>query len=408
MKIKRNLFSIKKSNFTLLYAFILFFIMLFGFNSEVMESSVVFKNLVIPYIEINITVVLALLSLGIIVLLLFFDKNKVDIIMLLLLARIPLYFIPCLYVEGNFRIGIAYAVVQCAFSYFIGYRYKGEFDKIIKLLLVFSFAVSFEVFAVLIINNISIFSSSLKWYMVIPMGKSNFISCILLPIFIIVDNYYKDTKYKILLYLYTIFMSVSVLATGSKLALVLLVMYLGFKVVKALCTNRKMNRRTFTRNAVLAFAVIVGVVAVMFAMQEQVGIIIKKFVENDIFENRLYVYKDTLALISDNVLLGRGAYSYQVFDAVKAHNFILESLVQTGLIGTSIYLFTLYFCYKKINKQSDSKAKQAVLAFMTMYLLQGMAEPNLFGAISDSFFWLIIGIGCSRRIYNEKGEALHE
>ena len=179
--------------------------------------------------KVNTTVILFILSLITIVSLLFFSKGTIDYVFLMLLLRIPIYFIPCFYISGNFKIGIAYAIVQCLFSYYIGNKYKGTLENIARLMLLFSIAISMEVFAVLLLNNISIFASNLKWYMVIPMGKSNYISCMLLPCYALVDTYYRKYSKRILIVLYSIFILVAILGTGSKLALVL---FLGYQVFK--------------------------------------------------------------------------------------------------------------------------------------------------------------------------------
>lgn len=87
----------------------------------------------------------------------------------------------------------------------------------------------------------------------------------------------------------------------------------------------------------LACVLISGIVYIFIAHSVQVNIILGRFGVSTLFSNRINVYKETMELIFQHLLFGRSAYSYHVFDAVKAHNWLLESLVQTGLIGTAVY-----------------------------------------------------------------------
>ena len=56
---------------------------------------------------------------------------------------------------------------------------------------------------------------------------------------------------------------------------------------------------------------------------------------------RFKVYQEALAVFGQHLLFGRGAYAYKVYDAVMAHNFVLESLIESGILGSVPFFVAL-------------------------------------------------------------------
>lgn len=403
-QVERRKFGVEFSG-TILFLIGLIFIDLFGFNPERMENSQVTKNLVLPYISLNITS--TMFALSIIASMICFVGNrlkwKVPSNVMTLVARIALYFFPLLYMQGDFKIGVAYAMIQCAFSYYIGASNTSKYETILNLLITLILGLSIEVLAVLYLNKLSLFSSDIKWYMVIPIGKSNYITCVILPIYVATVEYYKQKVKPIITMMFSIFIFGVLLATGSKFALVLFVGYWIVKIFQAVVSKRKIEKRIFTRNMVLACVLVSGVVYILIAHSQQVNIILGRFGVSTLFSNRINVYKETIELIFQHLLFGRSAYSYHVYDAVKAHNWLLESLVQTGLIGTAVYGYALYSGIRIVHRIEQKDIKVSIIAFLIMYLFQGMVEPNLFGTLSDALFWLVMGVAFA--VYKNEGKS---
>ena len=134
---------------TLLFLIVFCLIELFGFNSDRFEGSAIIRNLAIPYVDMNLTVVLAAVSIVTVALLMIGGKRGINNVFALLVLRVPLYFLPVLYISGSFQIGIAYAVFQCVFSYYIGYHFSGDLSKIINTIAIFTLGIAAEVYAVL-------------------------------------------------------------------------------------------------------------------------------------------------------------------------------------------------------------------------------------------------------------------
>lgn len=393
---------------TLFFIIGLIFIDLFGFNPERMENSQVTKNLVLPYISLNITSTMFVLSIAASAICFIGSKSKwkVPSNVLTLVARIALYFFPLLYMQGDFKIGVAYAMIQCAFSYYIGANNTSEYKTVLNLLVALMVGLSIEVFAVLYLNKLSLFSPDIKWYMVIPIGKSNYITCVILPIYVATVEYYGHKFKPIITIAFSGFIFSALLATGSKFALVLFVGYWFVKFLQGAISNKKIEKRKFARNVLLACVLISGIVYIFIAHSVQVNIILGRFGVSTLFSNRINVYKETMELIFQHLLFGRSAYSYHVFDAVKAHNWLLESLVQTGLIGTAVYGYALYIGVRVVRRIKQKDIRVSVISFVIMYLFQGMVEPNLFGTLSDALFWLVLGVAFA--IYKNEGKSYEE
>ena len=389
--------------FPLLYFLFIIFTMVFFFDSSMItsESESTYNNICVPYFDSNITISLFIISVIVfLVLMLIRKKIYYDNIGLLLLIRIPLYFIPLLYIHGEFKIGVAYAIVQCLFSFFIGFQEnkKEDFSKFLVISFLVTIVIGFQIFYTMFYYKISFFSDSLKWYMVIPLGRSNYISCILLPIYVMI-NFYLVEKNKILLSLiYSIYIFLCVLGTGSKWGILLFIIF-------CVITNIKYFKKIILRkNGVYLFVLIALILFIPFVFNDCVSFIeeiIDKFTSNNIFYNRIQVYKGAIDLIFDNFLFGRSAYYYFIYDASKAHNFILESLIQTGFIGTIIYIIIFVIAIRKVVSIENRIQRNCFLLFIISYLIQGLAEPNLFGATSDAFFWFIVGFAVSF-CYNRK------
>ena len=206
-----------------------------------------------------------------------------------------------------------------------------------------------------------------------------------------VINYLKDKGKNILRLLFIGFNIATIICTGSKFAIILIIGYFIINFILVLL-HGKFNKPLLNLGLILFISFI-------FALNiEHIIPFISKLTSKfslTIFNNRLLVYKDALNLFAINPIFGRSAYAYVVFDAVISHNFILESLVQTGIIGTLIYLTSIFLVLYKLLKNKNCDFKKYFCVFIVGYLIQGLEEPNLFEILSDCYFWLICGITMS-------------
>lgn len=380
-----------KNNIILIYLVLFFFNILFCFNDKHINAAVNVRYMVIPYIDINNTIFLTITTIITIICISALEKLKINREALLLLFRCGLFFVPIIYMSGDFNVGVSYAIIQCFLAFLIGSNYTGEKKHVIRILLISSIILAGEVFYTLIYNNLTVFSNNIKWYMVLPIGKSNYIACYLLPLYVIVSRYYEDNK-KFLI-IYTGIMFFAILGTASKLALVMVLAYLLYQFYIKRLKGKNLTKVNLARFTVEVFFVAICVFIIIVFNGNGISTIVSRFTSINIFESRLKVYSASMDYIFANPLLGRSAFTFFVFDTYKAHNLILESLIETGMIGTLLFGTVLINVYNNIARMKNKKDKYVIAGFFIMYLLQGLIEPNLFVSNSDTFFWIIIGIG---------------
>lgn len=384
----------KKNVISIIYLYLILLVILFGFDRTLADNNTVYSNVCVFNINVNITMTLFIISIIVIALILLtLRKIKIDKSACLLLLRVPLYFIPLLYITGDFKIGVAYSIIQCFFSYFIGLQNDNNiFKRIVYSLFVFTIILGLQVFVTMIHYNIGFFSDSLKWYMIVPAGRSNYISCLILPSFYLVDIYLLINKRNGISFVYSIFIFFSVLGTGSKLGIILYFMFEVFKILTLI-------KKNYRKNSYVTLAAILIFVCFVLIFNQQIvhyiSGILDKFRGKNVFYAREQVYIEGFKLFSKYPIFGRSAFYYYIYDASKAHNFILESLIQTGIVGTVIYLIVIFFLIRKIFGIKNDTLKKCLLVFFIGYLFQGLAEPNLFGGTSDAFFWIMAGLSIS-------------
>lgn len=347
--------------------------------------------IIVPYVDFNIGITMLAITLLICICLILSNRFRFDENLALFLIRIPLYFIPLLYIEGTYQWGVAFAVIQTMLAYYIGYNYKGSFKIIVNLLIAASIMLGLQICFTFFVRELSIFEiDKLKFYMRLPMGQTNSLGAFIVVVCVLVDTFYNKNK-KLIKYVYFIFMFVCLVATGTRSGIIILVGYYLCKLAYSIFVKQRLTIRDFLLITFICIAIIIFIIY----KYDTIISLLQRFTLENMASNRLKVYSDVLEIFSKNPLLGRSAFLYQAYDAVRAHNFILESLVQTGLIGTSIYLYLLYKVCRKIKKIKDKTLRNTLRAFIAITLIHGLVEPNLFSVTSDTFVWFIIGIGVS-------------
>ena len=140
------------------------------------------------------------------------------------------------------------------------------------------------------------------------------------------------------------------LVSGARQAIlgVLLVIILRFTVYK---TSNVKSQNTPSRHLKVIFWLSIAVVVLIFVLQNlQVGVVQDTMEEGD--QGRMIRYLEALVIFSDYPILGSGLGGYEAISGEEwPHNFILELLCETGLIGTLIFISILIIPLIK-NKQN--------------------------------------------------------
>lgn len=389
--IKNNLY--KRVDWVMVIFFIMFiFARTFIYGDLAIRNKSMYHRMVVPGLGINVAIYLSLMIICTYIFLTFTRKIIFDKMIIFFILRFALYIVPIMYVEGNFNIGTMAMIPFGMLAYYIGYNYRGNLKDISVLLIIFSIIIGIQIIVTLMVNKISVFDPALKWYMVTPAGNTNFLGTILLPIFILIDVLID--KKKVPFYLYEIFMIFCMIGTGSRSVIIFLCIYFVLKYVLSL------RKKAFSINSIIKriiiLLILVFIIILLFQKFNE-GIVyrLSKFGENTFTSNRIQVYSAGLKVFMQHVLLGRSAYAYQVYDASTAHNFILESLIQTGIIGTIIYLYMLHSSIRKIWHVHNEKIRNGILCFLFAIMIHGLVEPNLFTGVCEIYFWVIVGVGNS-------------
>lgn len=129
---------------------------------------------------------------------------------------------------------------------------------------------------------------------------------------------------------------------------------------------------------------------------------------NSLSSNRLNVYSSELSRWMHHLIFGNGL-AYDLGTA-RSHNWMIDLLVQSGLLGFSLYIMALIIWYKKIRlyKYSNRLIEASFFAIVTI-LIQGLAEVSVFTMIIDIILWYFIGLSISESrsiIYSKKAKQI--
>ena len=220
------------------------------------------------------------------------------------------------------------------------------------------------------------YTEAMKWWMVIPIGQTNAIGCYIIGMLLYFNSVIENKKNKIII---SIFALIGIILTYSRSGLL---MYLLFIMYIAFNDLRKNNRKGKIR----IILIIIMMLCFFGMLYINNASFFDRFTINNLSGSRLKVYYEGFKLLSQHLLIGIGAYSYHIYDAYKAHNWILETLIQNGIVCSFLYFLIISKVIKKVKKISPE-----LTVFIIFYLIHGLVEPNLYTATTDSFFWLLVG-----------------
>ncbi|HYE10149.1 MAG TPA: O-antigen ligase family protein [Patescibacteria group bacterium] len=129
---------------------------------------------------------------------------------------------------------------------------------------------------------------------------------------------------------------------------------------------------------------------------------------------RAYYLKDGIKIIKDNFLIGTGGggwknlyrqYQSQAYDSTEAHNFYLQYMIETGIIGV-IVLLTVYYLFMRkafISLFKEKDYTQLPLCFaLIMMMGHAFMDFDLSLTALAFLFWMMIGIAGTK---GKEGEA---
>ncbi|MBM7453031.1 hypothetical protein JN09_000350 [Acholeplasma morum] len=280
-------------------------------------------------------------------------------------------------------------------------------EKIVfNSLILLGVIMSIQIVLTFMLVNIPFDALYYKQYMVIPVGASNHLSVMLLPLLIINDFYTVRIFRKIL---YSLILIIGIFLTKSRTGLIILCFLLIVKFIYYLIILlRKSNKQNIT----IAITLITTVLSVIVLLLTKIDLgfirdFLLGFAKEDstisidaLLSGRLSLLIEGFKTSLNNPLFGQGL-EYEL-GAAKIHNWLGQLFYEVGLFGVIIFSIILIDIYQKIKKY-DTKSN-VYKAVVTVLLINSLIEPGIFTYQVDFIFWIIIGTlyGVSRMNKGEK------
>ncbi len=248
------------------------------------------------------------------------------------------------------------------------------------------------------------------------LGNPNILSqylLLILPIGIMFLIYKKKITHKILLAVITGAIFLCLLLTLSRASLIgVIVSFLTIGILKY--------------SSLLIILVPLGVIALMFLAPSIFERLLTSFNTKDTsISSRVTLWNDVMQMIKDYMFTGVGFgvtafsgiylfYKHQYLTALHAHNFYLEVLAETGIIGFIVFMYFLFIFIVNLMKnyiiQKEKFNKYITLGTLAAFLgilMNGMAEYTWADFRVVTMFWIVVGIGASltsTRRFTVRGE----
>jgi|GEM_PF-7077284 len=332
------------------------------------------------------------------VLLFFFNikRYKVDIIFVMLMARFAFLLIPFLYFEGNSTLYFGSVATNLVIGLiYIVYR---EMDKWVpnglKVILAFGLIISIETIITLIFGDYSWNDSFFKFVFGIPLGKSNYIGCFILPILGLLLFDIIEIKNIILKYLFLVIMITAIIiikSRGTWLILFFLLVVYYYKIMKT-HSVKKIYMNIF---------IVIVLIIVLFNCKVILDFLSSILLGNfNSLSSSQYGFFDRLTSLRSTVnskaffkflehpLVGCGPV-YLDLD-YRAHNIFLDCLYQSGLIGFFLYFGAIVAIFFKTTKNKLTNKGKNIRIILSLMILQAMIEPSLLMLPIDFLFWLLV------------------
>lgn len=325
------------------------------------------------------------------------NKHKIDRITGFFILKLISAIFTFLLYQGDTRSFIIYGFLQFVFllNIFLGALYWENFDinainKIIKISLVI---LSLQILLTAIKTIVNYGLMSVKAYMILPIGDSNFIAIFLGPLLI---YYYMTNEKKISDKIVIVLTGVSylLLMSRSGLACFLLVLFLA--------SNDKKNKKISYKLILPLFIIVLmflffdnsSFTTGLFSSYRSIFDTIKTHDLNKVTSGRVLIYGKYINAFFQKPIFGHGYEFVQNTMGSNAHNYVLSELYTTGLFGTIPYLCVLVLSMVLLKRNKEKNQFILGIYYGCLYsLLHGLFEPGIQGFIAGFSFWLLLGFG---------------
>lgn len=387
------------------YLFILCtYIFLYSFCTEVNSSNI--DYLVFQPIQFgqHILVITALVS---ILFLMNISKCKFDVVFLFLIVRFFLLLIPFLYFDGSSTLYFGSLATNLVVALiYISFKDRKEWiSPGLKLILVFGLILSIETLISLVFGEYSWNLTYFKFMFGIPIGKSNYIGCFILPVFELLFLDVIDIKNKIIKVIFLMIMAGAIIATKSRGTWLILSIFILISYYNSM---REKNKNKYTINAIVLLIVLIlifnyekvfdGLSSVLLGNFESISS------QYSIFDRLTSMRSSVNGIAFEHFLeyplFGNGPVYLSL--SYRAHNLFIDILYQSGIIGSLLYFASLLVINRRTKKSGLTRVGRKVKLVLILMVVHAMIEPSLLMFPVDFIFWILICILLNEKVSKPK------
>ncbi|HYE09815.1 MAG TPA: O-antigen ligase family protein [Patescibacteria group bacterium] len=330
---------------------------------------------------------------------------KLDIVSLLLIARILTSYFSLVNYDGSFINFIEAGYFQLIFlSVIYIYTINVTIDDIghfmTKILIFASVIVIFQVYFVFfnaIMIGVSV--TAVKSRITIPLGRSNFVAMMISFLLIYLSIKLKRSKIKYMLIILLLIGLVITLSDGAMLSFLLVILL----YVISRITN------SYIKILLSTIIILLGILACMIPLDNLYDFgnnytIFSSFYETisnilsgnlkQASSGRINIYYEYINAISKNPIIGYGFYKPFIKMPGSAHNFILQELYNSGILGLILYLNVLIVSFKKLSRFKNRDTFIKAVYYSCLYIvIHSLIEPGILGYKIGFYFWVLIAAG---------------
>lgn len=340
------------------------------------------------YLLLFLTVIVVVVSF------LFKTRTKLDVVLLLLIAKCAFDIMPVVSgkVIADSTFWYMYAmVVIMPFIYFIFKKYSGDLNFIINSLSYLALLMVAQMILTILANGFGFSSGLFKHYLRIPAAHSNIIGVILLSIFVLRIGAKKTKKFDFVI---NSIIVVGLILSKSRGSWIFLLLWFSFVKLKQ-AKEEKKDLKIFA----ICMATIIGII--IFVFYEDLQILLFESTLNELDFTKIGAGRFQLWALGIKKWLqspwlgfGLGVTNYDIgFEIISTgvHNIVIDYLVQSGVIGALIYGFAISMVYFK-HKKNKSPLKKGILLASISILFYSMFEVCYFNFVCLFLFWMLMGI----------------
>lgn len=361
-------------------------------------------GVIIPFLKMTSEIPLLAISIAFIVIILIKKGGRFqfDAIASLLLIRCILNIAPILYINvPDSYLGNYISAWLPFMFYFILLNSKIDARKIYKVLIFFGIIISIQCFwTYYLITSRGIASYFDLWYksfFVIPIGGTNHIACVLIPLLIIGNRTLLGKKRLF----YVSLLVAAIVFTKSRGGVVLILFYFFVELFLNAKNRKKKMMLIIAFLPLLAFGMLFflsgdGLQAIQMFFR---GFSSSKGTLNSFSSGRLALFKQFFIYIGNHLFLGNGvSYDQLTVGANGTHNFILTILYENGLAGLTLYsIFAVVVIsririYNEPNCNARGFFSKIPAVAMLFIFINSMFEQCLFTLSVDLIFLIMVRV----------------